>query len=116
MINLVYHLFSSRENLKIDFDNSKDWSYNLLVDIFYNNWTWTIYMYGMPSIAEKQNYDIDWNKVINDDNDSVIYSIDLDNDWDYENDQNLPPIYQYIIPAMMRISQPTQLEEENEDK
>ncbi len=103
---------SSRENLKIDFDNSKDWSYNLLVDNFYNNWTWTVYMYGMPSIAEKQNYDIDWSKVINDDNDSVIYSIDLDNDWDYENDQNLPPIYQYIIPAMMRTSQPTQLEEE----
>jgi hypothetical protein len=34
----------------------------------------------MPSISEKQNYDIDWLKVRNETNDSVTYGIDIDND------------------------------------
>lgn len=105
-----------RENLKIDFDNSKIWNYNLLIENFYNNWNGTVYMHSMPSIWEKQSYIIDWSKVINNLSDSVVYKQDLNNDWIYEVEENLPPIYEYIISLLGRPWVQSEEDYDNEDK
>lgn len=110
------NFISTRENFKIDFDNSKGGSYNLLIDNFYNNATGTIFMHSMPSIWEKQSYTMNWNKVINNANDSVLYGLDLNNDWIYETEQNLPPMYQYFIPTLTRQPISSDNDEEDEDK
>ncbi len=76
----------SRENIKIDFDDNKteNNSYNILVDDFQNNSTWSIYIHQLETIKENQNFDINWNKVINEEDNSISYSIDTNNDWLYD--------------------------------
>lgn len=75
----------SRENIKINFDDTKTstWTYNLLVDDFQNNSTWSIYIHQLEIIKENQNFDIDWNKVVSNEGNSITYSIDTNNDWIY---------------------------------
>ncbi|NVP17104.1 hypothetical protein HUU51_00080 [Candidatus Gracilibacteria bacterium] len=74
----------SRENKKIDFDDNKTGTYNILVDDFQNNSTGSIYLHQFEIIKEKQELSIDWNKVINNENDSITYSVDLNNDGIYD--------------------------------
>ena len=73
----------SREQIQLDFDDSKTstWTYDLLVDDFQNNWTWTIYRWNMTSINNLEQYEIDWTKVVNNESDSIKYQVDIDNDW-----------------------------------
>jgi hypothetical protein len=101
---------SQRGNIKIDFDNSKNWSYNLLTDNFYNNGTGTIFMKDIPILWSKISYDINWSKVLSNSNDAVIYWVDINNDGTNDSEQELPPLYQYSIATLM--SQPTTLEDD----
>ena len=80
----------SRENIKIDFDDIKTstWTYNLLIDDFQNNSTWSIYIHQLEIIKEKQSFDIDWNKVTNEEDNSISYFIDINNDWTYDIESN----------------------------
>lgn len=73
----------SRENIKIDFDDNKIWTgtYDILVDNFQNNWTWTVYI---PQIEEQkglQTVDINWTNVVNNSSNAVVYKADTNNDW-----------------------------------
>lgn len=89
----------SRENIKIDLDNTKtnSWTYNILVDDFQNNWTWTVMLWNLETINWKQELDINWTEVLNNSDTAVIYSKDLDNDGIQETIENLKPILDYSI-------------------
>ncbi len=89
----------SRENIKIDFDDNKaeNNSYNILVDDFKNNWTWTVMLWNLETINWKQELDINWIEVLNNSNTAVIYSKDLDNDGIQETIENLKAILDYSI-------------------
>lgn len=87
----------TRENIKIDFDDSKVWAYNLLVDNFYNSGTWTVYIDSVQSTVDAQQYTIDWTKVVNNENTAVTYQIDSDKDDNYETTTSIPPIFQDLL-------------------
>ncbi|NVP17847.1 hypothetical protein HUU51_03975 [Candidatus Gracilibacteria bacterium] len=76
----------SRENIKIDLDDIKTstGTYNILVDDFQNNGTGSIYLHQLETIKEKQELNIDWNKVINNIDNSISYFIDTNNDGTYD--------------------------------
>jgi hypothetical protein len=57
----------------------------LLVDDFQNNWTGRIYQADIKSITNLQTYNIDWEKVLSNEEESIKYEIDID--WDWETDQ-----------------------------
>ena len=80
------------ENIQIDFDDNKIWKYNLLVDNFQNNWTWTVYIQDIESNIWLQEYNINWSKVIENKDDSVIYKLDTNNDWTLDKEKELKPI------------------------
>lgn len=72
----------SRENIKIDFDDNKIWTgtYDILVDDFQNNWTWTVYIPKIESQKWLQTLDINWTNVTNNSDNAVKYQADIDND------------------------------------
>ncbi len=86
----------TREKIEIDFDNEKTWNYDLLVDDFQNNWTWTVYIWNIKTNQTKEQYTISWTWVLDNNNNAVIYEIDTNDDWNYDELINLPPIYQDI--------------------
>jgi hypothetical protein len=88
---------STVNNLKIDFDDTKTWSYNLLTDNFQENNTGTIYIDSVPIITNPQEYDIDWIKVRQNTNDAVIQKTDINNDWIYDTTIQLPSIFQDLL-------------------
>lgn len=83
------------DNIKIDFDDNKTWDYDLLIDNFQENSTWTIYIDSSISIPNSQEYIIDWQKVKENTNDSVSYKIDTNNDSVYDTITLLPSIFRY---------------------
>jgi len=74
----------SREQLQIDFDDSKTWNYSFMVDDFQNDWTGSIYRWDLKSITNLQKYSIDWQKVIANNEESIKYEVDTNNDWIYD--------------------------------
>ena len=86
----------SRENIKIDLDDTKtnSWTYNILVDDFQNNWTWSVYIDSMKINTNLQQYNINWPEVINNTSNSVNYQIDINNDGNFDTNTNFSPIYQ----------------------
>jgi len=95
---------STVDNLKIDFDDTKTWSYNLLTDNFQENNTWTIYIDNTPIITNPQEYAINWVEVNENTNDAVTQNIDSNNDWifnwTWDTEINLPPIFQDTTPPI----------------
>ncbi|MDD2907477.1 MAG: SdrD B-like domain-containing protein [Candidatus Gracilibacteria bacterium] len=84
----------TRENLQIDFDDNKIGNYNLLVDNFQNSGTGTIYVDNVISNINPQQYNINWQEVINNTNNAVNYQIDINSDGIYDVNTNFSPIYQ----------------------
>ncbi len=77
----------TRENIQIDFDENKTWDYDLLVDNFKDNWTWTVFLSQVKTIDNLHSYYIDWDKVINNKKWAITYHLDIDNNWSL--DKNL---------------------------
>ncbi|MDD2907813.1 MAG: hypothetical protein PHH98_04175 [Candidatus Gracilibacteria bacterium] len=91
---------STRTNLQVDFDDNKIGKYNLSIDDFYNNATGSIYINNIDIKKEVQQYSINWQNVVNNTNDAVIYQIDSDNDGNYDKTTQLPPTFQdNIVPT-----------------
>lgn len=92
---------STVDNIKIDFDDTKTWSYNLLTDNFQENNTWTVYIENTPVIINSQEYDINWTEVNENTNNAVTQNIDTNNDgifnWTWDIEINLPPVFQDTI-------------------
>jgi len=79
-------------NLQIDFDDSKTWDYNILVDNFQDSGTGTVYIDSVDIIPETQNLLIDWDKVIQNNDDAVTYETDLDDDGTFDTIVSVPAI------------------------
>ncbi len=71
---------SAASNLQIDFDDAKIWDYNILIDNFQDSGTWTLYIDSVDVIPENQSFTIDWDKVVQNTEDAIIYETDSDND------------------------------------
>lgn len=82
----------NKSNIKINFDDNKTWEYNILIDNFYNGWTWEITEKNILSDIKPQQYNIDWWKVYNNEFNSITYEIDKNLDWIYED-------YTYLLPT-----------------
>ncbi|MDD3793230.1 MAG: hypothetical protein PHI37_00255 [Candidatus Gracilibacteria bacterium] len=52
---------------------------------------------NLETINGKQELDINWTEVLNDNDTAVIYSKDIDNDGTQETTENLKPILDYSI-------------------
>ncbi|EKD44467.1 MAG: hypothetical protein ACD_71C00126G0002 [uncultured bacterium (gcode 4)] len=74
----------SREQLQINFDDSKTWNYSLMIDDFQNDWTGSIYRWDLKSTTNLQKYSINWQGVIANNEESIKYEIDSNNDWIYD--------------------------------
>jgi len=85
-------LTSTATNLEIDFDDSKIWDYNLLVDNFQNSGTGTIYVDAVEITPELQSFTVDWDKVVQDAPDAVVYETDSDGDGTLDTTISVPAI------------------------
>lgn len=74
----------SREQVQINFDDNKVWTYNLLIDDFQNNWTWSVYKSDLTSTNNLEQFNIDWPKVVNNESNAIKYNMDIDNDWIFD--------------------------------
>jgi hypothetical protein len=79
----------TKEEIKIDFDDSKTWNYDLIVDNFEENWTWSILIEEAEIKVETQQYDIDWNKVKENNDEAIEHKIDKDNDWNFDSESDI---------------------------
>lgn len=73
-----------RENLEIDFDDSRSWDYDIFYVDFNNTWSWIINLSGIDSVWANQLYSFDWDKIYVDSDDWIKYELDSDNDWSYD--------------------------------
>jgi len=83
---------STATNLEINFDDTKDGEYTLLVDNFQDSWTGTVYVDEAEVMPELQNYNIDWTKVVDGADDAVTLEIDSDGDGAYDMTETFPAI------------------------
>lgn len=51
-------------------------------------------MENVESKIEPQQYIVSWTWVVDNTNEAVVYEVDTDNDWTFDESINLPPIYQ----------------------
>jgi hypothetical protein len=82
--------------LTINFDDSKTWTYSLLVDNFHDYWTTntgTVYIDSTYILPQPQQYSINWTKVVQNTPDVLTYQIDTNNDGTYDTWTTLPSIY-----------------------
>jgi len=87
----------TREEIEINFDKNKIWDYDLLVDNFKDNWTWTIYISQVKTIDTLHKYQINWDKVVKDEKWAITYQLDINNDWKLDNqDKQIELNPQYI--------------------
>ena len=85
--------------------SSKTWTYNMLFDNFHNylptnTGTGTVYMVQVNVISQPNEYTVDWNKVVQNTNDAVQYSVDTDTNGTYETITNLKPVFQDLVPPI----------------
>ena len=82
----------SREKIEFDFDDNKEWTYNLISHDFDNNGTGTIYLWNTTIEEWLTKLDINWEEVINNWESSIIKSVDSDLDWEFEKTEWIKPI------------------------
>jgi hypothetical protein len=99
---------STINNLKINFDDIKTWSYNILTDNFQESNTGTIYIDQVPININPQQYTIDWTWVVNNNSNAINYEIDANNDWIYnwtwDIITSLPPVFSDDVATITQIS------------
>ncbi len=86
----------TREDIQVNFDKNKTWDYDLLVDNFKDNWTWTVFI---PQVKTKilHEYQINWDRVVKDEKWAITYKLDTNNDWQLDNkDKQIELNPQYI--------------------
>jgi len=86
----------TRKDIQVNFDKNKTWDYDLLVDNFKDNWTWTVFI---PQVKTKilHEYQINWDKVVKDEKWAITYKLDTNNDWKLDNqDKQIELNPQYI--------------------
>ncbi len=87
----------TREDIQVNFDKNKTWDYDLLVDNFKDNWTWTVFIPQVKTIDTLHEYQINWDKVVTDEKWAITYKLDTNNDWQLDNqDKQIELNPQYI--------------------
>lgn len=80
----------SKNILKIDFWSSKLSDYSVLLSNLTNQEEGIVYLDSLKSIDEPQLIEVNWKELRSISN-SVSYSVDMDNDWEYELESNISP-------------------------
>lgn len=83
----IDEISSKEDSIEIDFDDDKQWDYNLMMN-FYKYKNWSIYYSAVRSTWDYQRYLIDWEWVDNRVPNSVKYTVEKDTDW-VENKYNI---------------------------